>query len=117
MSKQIFKSKDSKLSVAIDTSLLGDEPQSVWCGVFQWIKRVGIATIVLLVLWAVIGTPYLRWDEPIVGGKDGAELSEEDRAFTRYISLGDSRRVHVGEYGKGLPWLIFIPMNDEEERF
>jgi hypothetical protein len=48
----------------------------------------------------------------LVDGKDGADLKETDLAFTRYVSFGDSRRVYAGEYGDGLPWLIFIPVGD-----
>lgn len=114
MTKHIFSSKDNKVTVSFDPSLLGDGDSEPNIGqrINQWIKRIGGTIVVLLVIWAVMGTPYMRWDETLIDGKDGTDLQETDLAFTRYISIGDSRRVHAGEYGDGLPWLIFIPHGD-----
>ncbi len=112
MTPRIFRSTDQKVTVALDPSLFDDDEPGFRRRAMQWLKRLAAVVFLLLLAWAVCGTPYLRWDEPLVDGKDGADLQEKDLAFTRYVSIGDARRVHAGDYGQGLPWLIFIPHRD-----
>ncbi|QDV81225.1 hypothetical protein [Planctomycetes bacterium TBK1r] len=115
MFKRFFNRSDDQVitgTITLDRSFLDlddDTPP----------KKPGL-TIAMMVLVAamtgvfvwLIGMPYLRWDEPLIDGKDGAALREEDRAFTRYVSFGDSRRVFANEYGEGLPTLIFVPYGE-----
>lgn len=114
MRKKTLAGRDQVVTgtITFDKFDYDDSESSGW----RKLKRAATCLLVIgLVLglsWATFGTPYVRWDEPLADGKDGSVLSRDALAFTRYVGFGGSRRVHAGEYGEGLPWLIFIPFHD-----
>lgn len=118
MWKKTLKPRESNVigTITFDRPLLLEESPSS----LSVLKRRAKTTVLTLLGFVLIcaavlalwGKPYLRLDERLVDGKDGTDLKETEMAFTRYVSFGDARRVHAGEYGHGLPWLIFIPLND-----
>lgn len=118
MLKNLLNRSSDKITgqITFDRSLLDDTPEpSALKKTGQTVLAIFGLLFLFILLWGIIGTPYLRWDQPLVDGKDGTDLQEANLAFTRYISVSDTRRVHAGEYGEGLPWLIFIPLSDTEE--
>lgn len=114
MLKKLLAGRDKVLTgtITFDKPAYDDTEALGW----RKLKRIAGSVLMVALLiggsWVTFGTPYLRWDEPLANGKDGAVLSPDDLAYTRYVTFGESRRVHAGEYGEGLPWVVLIPWGD-----
>ena len=99
--------------ITLDTALLAESPPDTIRS--KTLRTLGGLAVLGLITGLVVsfsGVPYLRWDRPLVDGKDGADLQEADMAFTRYVTIGSSRQIHANEYGDGLPLVVFVPLSD-----
>lgn len=114
MLKKLLAGREEVLTgtITFDKLAYDDSEASGWRKLKRIVGSVLMVALLLGVSWFIFGTPYLRWDEPLAAGKDGAVLSPDDLAYTRYVTFGESRRVHAGEYGEGLPWVVLIPRRD-----
>jgi hypothetical protein len=109
------RDKPLRGTITFDSALLNDDEQTgFWSKAWKGMIRLCLITLVAVIVILFKGIPYLRWDQPLMDDKDGAELSENDRAFTRYITLGDARQVAANEFAPGLPVVIFIPHGNHE---
>ena len=81
----------------------------------ELLKTAGTFLILLLIALILFGTPHARWDESLPEAKDGASLSAENLAVTRYLGPSGFRWFGRNELSEGLPRVLWVPFGYESK--